>query len=324
MCRNVCVAVLGLTWFFQVQAAHAEVTYDPEARLAELKLTLPPLDPIIGNFVRAVRTGNLLFLTGHGECRDKGSLLGKVGGTVTTEQAYASARRVGLCLMATVKDELGDLKKVRRIVKVFGMVNAAPDFTDTPKVINGCSDLLVAVFGERGRHARSAVGMSSLPGGISVEIEMVVEVDDAQAATSGTRNAPTSKGVEAAKAEVRKAQDDLIDAYLRRDVGALDRLLADEYTFVNDDSGGLADKQQILASFGSGGDRKITSYRRQDDRVRLYGDVAVLTYRYQSTETYKGQNNGGDYRVMRVLVERDGRWQMVSGQETKVSPTGER
>jgi hypothetical protein len=77
-------------------------------------------------------TGNLLFLTGHGECRDKGFLTGKVGGTVTTEQAYASARRVGLCLLATVKDELGDLKKVKRIVKVFGMVNAAPDFTDTP------------------------------------------------------------------------------------------------------------------------------------------------------------------------------------------------
>jgi enamine deaminase RidA (YjgF/YER057c/UK114 family) len=80
--------------------------------------------------------------------------------------------------LATVKDELGDLKKVKRIVKVFGMVNAAPDFTDTPKVINGCSDLFVAVFGDRGRHARSAVGMSSLPSGMSVEIEMVVEIDD--------------------------------------------------------------------------------------------------------------------------------------------------
>ena len=158
--------------------ARTETAFDPEARLAEVHLTLPPLEPLIGNYVRAVRTGNLLFLTGHGECRDKDFLSGKVGGTVTTEQAYASARRVGLCLLATVKDELGDLRKVKRIVKVFGMVNAAPDFTDTPKVINGCSDLFVAVFGDRGRHARSAVGMSSLPGDISVEIEMVVEIVD--------------------------------------------------------------------------------------------------------------------------------------------------
>ena len=99
---------------------------------------------------------------------------------MTTEQAYASARRTGLCLLASVKAELGDLRKVKRIVKVFGMVNATPQFKDHPKVINGCSDLLVAVFGDRGRHARSAVGMSSLPGDISVEIEMVVEVDDAK------------------------------------------------------------------------------------------------------------------------------------------------
>jgi ketosteroid isomerase-like protein len=137
----------------------------------------------------------------------------------------------------------------------------------------------------------------------------------------------TSRSAQAiAEAEVRKAQDELIDAYLRRDVGALDRLLAAEYTFVNDDAGGVADKKQkqILASFGSGGDRRITSYRRQDDRVQLYGDVAVLTYRYQSTETYKGHNSGGDYRVTRILVKRDGRWQMGSGQETKVSTTGER
>jgi len=176
--RFVCTTVLTLICLIPGPAARAEVRYDPEARLSELKLTLPPLDPIIGNFVRAVRTGNLLFLTGHGECRDRGFLTGKVGATVTTEQAYASARLVGLCLLATLKGELGDLRKVKRIVKVFGMVNAAPDFLDTPKVINGCSDLFVAVFGDRGRHARSAVGMASLPSGMSVEIEMVVEIDD--------------------------------------------------------------------------------------------------------------------------------------------------
>lgn len=178
MIRYVCAMLLTLICFSHGPAARADVPYDPEARLSELKLTLPRLDPIIGNFVRAVRTGNLLFLTGHGECRDRGFLTGKVGATVTTEQAYASARLVGLCLLATLKGELGDLRKVKRIVKVFGMVNVAPDFTDTPKVINGCSDLFVAVFGERGRHARSAVGMASLPLGMSVEIEMVVEIDD--------------------------------------------------------------------------------------------------------------------------------------------------
>jgi hypothetical protein len=97
MIRYVCATVLTLTCLIHGPAARAEVPYDPEARLAELKLTLPPLDPIIGNFVRAVRTGDLLFLTGHGECRDRGFLTGKVGATVTTEQAYASAKLVGLC-----------------------------------------------------------------------------------------------------------------------------------------------------------------------------------------------------------------------------------
>jgi len=178
MCRNVCVAFLLLACSFHTQAVRAQVAYNPEARLAELHVTLPPLEPLIGNYVRVVRTGNLLFLTGHGDCVD--NLSGKVGGRVTTEQAYASARRAGLCLLATVKAELGDLRKVKRIVKVFGMVNATPQFKDHPKVINGCSDLLVAVFGDRGRHARSAVGMSSLPTDLSVEIEMVVEIDDAK------------------------------------------------------------------------------------------------------------------------------------------------
>src|SRR5215469_3627936 len=178
MCRTVLVAVLLLVCSLHTQTARAQVAYNPEARLAELHVTLPPLEPLIGNYVRAVRTGNLLFLTGHGDCVN--NLSGKFGGRVTTEQAYASARRTGLCLLATVKTELGDLRKVKRIVKVFGMVNATPQFKDHPKVINGCSDLLVAVFGERGRHARSAVGMSSLPLDISVEIEMVVEIDGAK------------------------------------------------------------------------------------------------------------------------------------------------
>jgi hypothetical protein len=118
--------------------------------------------------------------------------------------------------------------------------------------------------------------------------------------------------------DVVKVQDALISAYIHRDTVTLDRILADEYTFINEDAGGVATKRQILDSFKSGGDRQITSYKRQDDKVRIYGDVAILTYRYQSEETYKGRYNGGDYRVTRILVSRDGQWQMVGGQETKV------
>ncbi|MFL5604482.1 MAG: RidA family protein [Gemmatimonadaceae bacterium] len=151
--------------------------YDPEARLRALGLTLPTPSPPVANYVNAVRTGNLLYLAGHSECGDK-FMTGKVGRDVTVDSAYASARHTALCLLSTLKAELGDLRKVRRVVRVFGMVNATPDFADHPRVINGCSDLLVQVFGERGRHARSAVGMASLPANIPVEIEMVVEVDE--------------------------------------------------------------------------------------------------------------------------------------------------
>jgi enamine deaminase RidA (YjgF/YER057c/UK114 family) len=145
--------------------------------LAELGLELPPPSSPVANYVSVVRSGNLLFLAGHGECGDD-FLKGKVGSAVPVDNAYASARRTGLCLLATIRAEIGDLRKVRRIVRVFGMVNATPEFTDHPKVINGCSDLLVAVFGERGRHARSAAGMASMPLDTTVEIEMVVEIDD--------------------------------------------------------------------------------------------------------------------------------------------------
>ena len=152
----------------------AQVSEDPESRLRSLGLNLPGPDVPVANYVSAVRTGNLIFLAAHGECGTP--LRGKVGAGVTLDSAYASARRVGLCLLGTLKAELGDLRRVVRIVRVFGMVNSAPDFTDQPRVINGCSDLLVAIFGDRGRHARAAVGVASLPEGLSVEIEMVVEV----------------------------------------------------------------------------------------------------------------------------------------------------
>ncbi|MDH4246748.1 MAG: RidA family protein [Deltaproteobacteria bacterium] len=145
-----------------------------EKRLEELKITLPPLPAAAGNYVHAVRTGNLLFLSGKGPGP---GAHGKVGRDVTMEQAYQHARDVGLVLIATMKDALGSLDKVRRVVKVLGMVNATPEFANHPKVINGCSDLFVEVFGEKGRHARSAVGMGSLPGQITVEIEAIVEVE---------------------------------------------------------------------------------------------------------------------------------------------------
>ena len=145
-----------------------------EQKLQSLGIGLPPLPTPAGNYVHAVRTGNLLFLAGKGP----GPSTGKVGADVSTEQAYQDARKVGLTLISVLKSELGNLDRVTRIVKVLGMVNAAPDFKEHPKVINGCSDLFVEVFGERGKHARSAVGMGSLPGQITVEIECIVEVSD--------------------------------------------------------------------------------------------------------------------------------------------------
>lgn len=150
----------------------------PEARLEQLGIELPtPYEPV-ANYVRTVRTGNLVFLGGHGPCEFGEADVGKVGRDRTVEEAYQSARRTGICLLASLKAEIGDLSKVTRIVRVLGMVNAADGFTEHPQVINGCSDLLVEVFGERGRHARAAVGMGTLPFDMTVEIEMIVEVSD--------------------------------------------------------------------------------------------------------------------------------------------------
>jgi len=149
-----------------------------EERLRQLGIALPRVPEPAGNYVSAVRTGNLLFLAGKGARRPDGSIaVGKVGRDVTTEDAYQHARAIGLTLIAVMKDALGDLDRVKRVVKVLGMVNAVPEFPDHPKVINGCSDVLVEVFGDRGRHARSAVGMGSLPNQTTVEIEAIVEVE---------------------------------------------------------------------------------------------------------------------------------------------------
>ena len=150
---------------------------NPEQKLRDLGITLPTPTKPIANYVKYVRSGKLVFLSGHGPSRPDNTLVtGKVGKDLTLEQGYEAARLTGISLLGTLKDAVGDLKKVKRIVKVLGMVNCTDTFTDQPKVINGFSDLMVAVFGEQGRHARSAVGMYVLPFNMAVEIEMVVEV----------------------------------------------------------------------------------------------------------------------------------------------------
>jgi enamine deaminase RidA (YjgF/YER057c/UK114 family) len=150
-----------------------------EDKLSQLGLKLPAAGKPVANYVPAVRSGNLVFLSGHGPVMDDGSrVTGKVGRDLTLDEGYAAARRIALILLASLKSEIGDLDKVRRIVKILGMVNCTPDFVDQPKVINGASDLLVEIFGDKGRHARSAVGMNALPMNIAVEIEMIVEVED--------------------------------------------------------------------------------------------------------------------------------------------------
>lgn len=153
--------------------------YDIEERLKELNISLPELGQPVANYVHAVRTGNLVFLAGKGPRDANGnSIQGKVGIDLTVEEGYEAAKTVGVLQLAALQQEIGDLNKVVRIVKVLGMVNAENDFTNHPEVINGYSDLMVAVFGDRGKHARAAVGMGSLPRNIACEIEMIVEVQE--------------------------------------------------------------------------------------------------------------------------------------------------
>lgn len=158
--------------------SNPERTVSPYDRLAGLGIVLPPAPSPVAAFVTAVREGNLLFLSGQGPLDSSGrEHRGKVGKDVGVEAAYEHARITGINMLAVMHEALGSLDNVRRVVKILGMVNATPDFTDHPLVINGCSDLMIAVFGEAvGSHARSAVGMGSLPGQITVEIEAVVAV----------------------------------------------------------------------------------------------------------------------------------------------------
>jgi enamine deaminase RidA (YjgF/YER057c/UK114 family) len=147
-----------------------------EQRISELGLVLPPVPVPAANYANAVRTGNLVFLSGTAATNPDGTVpKGKVGADVTTEEAVEHARSVGLNLLAILRHEVGDLDRVRRVVKLLGMVNAVPDFREQSRVINGCSDLFVEIFGEP--HARSAIGVGSLPFGITVEIEAIFEVE---------------------------------------------------------------------------------------------------------------------------------------------------
>jgi enamine deaminase RidA (YjgF/YER057c/UK114 family) len=152
---------------------------EAETRLKEKGIVLVTPPSPVANYVNAVRVGNLLYLSGRGPLKtDNTYITGKVGKDLTIEQGYEAARLTGLGHLSVIKAELGSLNKVKRIVKVLGMVNCTDDFKDQPKVINGYSDLMVEIFADKGKHARSAVGMNALPFGIAVEIEVIVEVEN--------------------------------------------------------------------------------------------------------------------------------------------------
>lgn len=161
----------------ETEAVTVENKETPEMRLAAMGIDLPEPSSPVANYVSVVQTGNLLFLSGTGPKQTDGTYIqGKVGEDLSLEEGYQAARLTGINHLALLKNELGDLSRVKRIVKVLGMVNCTPEFQDQPKVINGFSDLMVEVFQEKGKHARSAVGMNSLPMGIAVEVEMIVEI----------------------------------------------------------------------------------------------------------------------------------------------------
>ena len=160
------------------QPASTQEFIDFDARLEELGITLSTPSSPVANYVNAVQAGNLLFLAGKGPSRPEGGYItGKVGTDLTIEEGYEAARLTAIAQLSVLKAELGDLNRVKRIVKVVGMVNAAPDFENHPEVINGFSDLMVEVFGEKGKHARAAIGMGSLPRNIAVEIDIIVEIE---------------------------------------------------------------------------------------------------------------------------------------------------
>lgn len=176
MRRAAAIAGLGVIALTAASPA-AQKPASPEARLKMLGIQLPPAPKPIASYVPAVRTGNLVFLAGQGPVVDgKATITGKVGAEVTEAEANKAARATMLTLLAVLRAEIGSLDRVRRVVKLVGWVNSAPGFTRQPWVINGASDLLIEVFGEAGRHARTSVGANELPLNIPVEIDLVVEV----------------------------------------------------------------------------------------------------------------------------------------------------
>ena len=178
-----------------------------EERLKELGIELAKPTTPMGSYVNAVRTGNLLYLAGKGPgLPGKPLPVGKLGRDFSIDQGYGFARDTGLSILAALKEELGDLDRVKRIVKVLGMVNATSEYGSQPEVINGCSDLFVEVFGDLGRHARSAVGVGSLPRGIPVEIEVIVEVEPDPAPRAAAAPAAQRKSAPKAKAKPAKAK----------------------------------------------------------------------------------------------------------------------
>jgi enamine deaminase RidA (YjgF/YER057c/UK114 family) len=173
------LSIAGAALFVLAAAAGAGLAQSSgaEARLKQLNITLPADSAPAANFVNSVQAGKLLFLSGNTPGGDW-PLKGKVGKDLTVEQGYQSARQTGLIMLSKVRTALGSLDRVKRIVKVLGMVNSAEGFSDQPKVVNGFSDLMVEVFGEAiGKHARSAVGMAGLPGNAPLEVEMIVEIE---------------------------------------------------------------------------------------------------------------------------------------------------
>jgi len=176
-----------------------------EARIKQLGITLPSPAKPVGNYIPGVRVGNLLFMSGHGPLRNGDpSARGKVGRDLPLDEAYKAAREVGINLLGSARNLLGSLDKVKRVVKVLGMVNSAEGFGDQPSVINGFSDLMVEVFGENGRHARSAVGMAALPMGIPVEIEMILEVEPGSGAPGAKTRKAAARRRPATKTRARR------------------------------------------------------------------------------------------------------------------------
>jgi enamine deaminase RidA (YjgF/YER057c/UK114 family) len=168
--KNTCLLLCVLLFSGLVQEATAQT---PAEKLQELKLTLPEISQPIANYVKWKQVGNLLYLAGSGP-----KVYGKVGADLSTEEGYEAAKATGLEIIAVLQAATGDLGRIKQFVKVLGIVNCTPEYTAQPAVINGFSDLMVAVFGEKGKHARSAVGVGSLPNNMAVEIEVIVELED--------------------------------------------------------------------------------------------------------------------------------------------------